>query len=338
MSDKMINRCVACGVFLVAAVIYLRTLSATVVFWDVGEFCAASRLLQVPHPPGSPLFILIARLASLIPFRADIAARMHTVSALGSALGVMFLYLVGVMLTTRFRGVRQTATDRLVVFGSSAIGACTLALSTTYWDNAIEAEVYGLAIFFVSICLWLALKWCDHADEPRNERYVLLIAYLLGLATGVHILALLVIIPLLMIFYFRKYEYSRTGFVKFSLIALGVFFVVYPGIVQVLPGLLDGDFMGVKNDLLPFLPPLVLLAVAYGAYRSYHDHKKIGHVACLAFLLIVLGYVTFDKLTPKLDFNELLNKGNVALAIVIGSFMLGLCYVVGRVVSAILGG
>ena len=177
MSDKMINRCVACGVFLVAAVIYLRTLSATVVFWDVGEFCAASRLLQVPHPPGSPLFIFIARLASLIPFREDIAASMHAVSAVGSALGVMFLYLVGVMLTTRFRGVRQTATDRLVVFGSSAIGACTLTLSTTYWDNAIEAEVYGLAIFFVSMCLWLALKWCDHADEPRKHILRLLLGH-----------------------------------------------------------------------------------------------------------------------------------------------------------------
>ncbi|MCX6924614.1 MAG: DUF350 domain-containing protein [Verrucomicrobia bacterium] len=58
----------------------------------------------------------------------------------------------------------------------------------------------------------------------------------------------------------------------------------------------------------------------------------------VAILLIVLGYITFDKLTPKLDFNDLLNKGNVALAIVVGSFILGLCYVIGRVVAAILGG
>src|SRR5437867_3043251 len=102
MSDKLTNRIVALGVFLVAAIIYLKTLSVTVVFWDVGEFCAAARLLQVPHPPGSPLFTLIARLASLVPFRSDIAARMHAVSAMGSALGIMFLYLVCVKVIRRF--------------------------------------------------------------------------------------------------------------------------------------------------------------------------------------------------------------------------------------------
>ena len=90
----MINRAVALGVFLVTAGVYLKTLSTTVVFWDVGEFCAAARMLQVPHPPGAPLFVFVARIASLIPYRDDIAARMHAVSAIGSAVGVMFLYLV----------------------------------------------------------------------------------------------------------------------------------------------------------------------------------------------------------------------------------------------------
>ncbi len=305
MSDKVINRLVACGVFLVTIFTYLRTLSVTVVFWDVGEFCSASRLLQVPHPPGSPLFILLARLASLVPFRDDIAARMHAVSALGSALGVMYLYLVGSMLITRFRGPIRTVADRFIVFGSSAIGACTLAFSTTYWDNSIEAEVYGLAMLFVSLCLWLTLRWCDHADEPRSERYVLLIAYLLGLATGVHIMALLVIIPILMIMYFRKYEYSRKGFFRFGLIAVAVFFIVYPGIVQFLPGLLDGEVMGMKNDLLPFLPPLILLSVLYGAYRSYRDRKKLAHIGCLAFLLIVLGYSTYTQVIIRANVDNL---------------------------------
>src|SRR5512135_3837428 len=104
MSSTSINRIVAALVFLAAMTVYALTLSPTVVFWDVGEFCAAARLLQVPHPPGSPLFLFLARLASLIPFRDDIAARMHAVSAIGSALGIMFLYLVAVKLLVRFRG------------------------------------------------------------------------------------------------------------------------------------------------------------------------------------------------------------------------------------------
>src|SRR5258707_4556160 len=158
MSDKKINRYVALGVFLVTLVVYMKTLSVTVVFWDVGEFCAASRLLEVPHPPGSPLFTLIARLASLVPFLPDIAARMHAVSAFGSALGVMFLYLVGVKVIGRFHSV-ETALDKLTVYGSSAIGALSLAFTTMYWDNSIEAEVYGIGMFFVSFCFWLALRW-----------------------------------------------------------------------------------------------------------------------------------------------------------------------------------
>src|SRR6266705_2101333 len=101
MSEQKINRAVALGVFLVTAGIYLKTLSTTVVFWDVGEFCAAARLMQVPHPPGAPLFVFLARIASLIPFRDDVAARMHAISAIGSALGIMFLYLVSVQILSR---------------------------------------------------------------------------------------------------------------------------------------------------------------------------------------------------------------------------------------------
>ena len=101
MSEKKLNRLIALGVFFVTLVVYFRTLSVTVVFWDVGEFCAASWLLQVPHPPGSPLFLLVARIAGLIPFLPDIAARMHAVSAIGSAIGITFLYLVNVKLIGR---------------------------------------------------------------------------------------------------------------------------------------------------------------------------------------------------------------------------------------------
>ncbi len=309
MSEKTINRIIAAGVFVVTFAIYLKTLSATVVFWDVGEFCAASRLLQIPHPPGSPFFTLLARIASLIPFRDDIAARMHAVSALGSALGIMFLYLVGVKLIRSFRGEIASIADRIVVYGSAAVGAFALAFSTTYWDNAIEAEVYGMAMFFVSMCLWLALRWRDEADEPRNERYILLIAYLLGLSSGVHLLALLVTIPVLMIVYFRRYEFTPKGFVKFSLVALAIFFVIYPGIIQILPGMLDGEFLGIKSVLISFVPLAVIIAAAYGAYRSYREQRKMLHLACLSFLLIFLGYATYTQVliranVPNLPMNE----------------------------------
>lgn len=310
MSEKLTNRIVALGVFLFTAGVYLKTLSTTVVFWDVGEFCAAARLLQVPHPPGAPLFVFLARIASLIPYRDDVAARMHAISAVGSALGVMFLYLVTVKVIELYRGSTKTVSDRIAVYGGSAVASLALAFSTTYWDNAIEAEVYGMGMFFVSFCLWLVLRWWEHADEPHNEKYLLLIAYMLGLATGVHILALLAVIPILMFVYFRRYEFSRRSFIRFSLAALAIFFIIYPGIVQFLPGLLDGDFKGVKSELFPFVPPLCIAAAAYGAYRSYKTHQKMLHIGCLSFLLIVLGYTTYTEVIIRSNVDNLPMKEN----------------------------
>ena len=106
MSDHKLNRITAIGVFLISAIVYFKTLSVTVVFWDVGEFIASAVLLQVPHPPGSPLFILIGRLVSIVPFMTDIAARVHSISAISSALTIMFLYLISVKVLLRVRGAR----------------------------------------------------------------------------------------------------------------------------------------------------------------------------------------------------------------------------------------
>ena len=293
MTDKKINRIIAIGIFLITAIVYLKTMSATVVFWDVGEFIAASVLLQVPHPPGSPLFILIGRIASQLPYFADIAARVHTVSLLGSAIAIMFVYLVAVKLISRFRGSPTTILDKLIVYGSSAIGAFTLAFSTTYWNNAIEAEVYGMSMLFVTVIVWLAMRWWEVSEEPHNEKYILLIAYLIGLSVGVHLLSVLVIFPVLMIVYFRRYEFTRNSFIKFGIIGLIIFFIIYPGVVQFLPSMLDGEFKGIKSEFLPFIPPLALIAAAYGVYKAKRTKHKMLQIACLSFVLIVLGYTTY---------------------------------------------
>jgi hypothetical protein len=309
MSDEKLNRLTAIGVFLIAAVVYFKTLSTTVVFWDVGEFIASAVLLQVPHPPGSPLFILLGRIVSIIPFMADTAARVHSISAVGSALTISFLYLIAVKMVLRVRGEMKTGFDRVVVFGSSAVGALTLAFTTTFWDNAIEAEVYGLSMLFVALILWLALRWYERADEPHSEKYLLLIAYLVGLSVGVHLLAVLAIFFVLTIYYFRMYEVNRTTAIQFGLIGLAVFFVIYPGIVQMLPSMLDGEFKGIKSDFVKFIPIALIIAAAYGVFRTIQTKQKFLHIACLSFLLIVAGYTTYTAVlirsnVPNLPMNE----------------------------------
>ncbi|MCC6396258.1 MAG: DUF2723 domain-containing protein, partial [Bacteroidetes bacterium] len=141
MTTSIVNRIVAAVVFVVTFAVYLITLAPTVVFWDVGEFIAAAKMMQVPHPPGSPFFLLVTRIAMMIPVASDMAVRAHMLSALFSALAVMFLYLVAERVIVSFRGAPATVLDRVIIFGASAIGAFTLAFSTSYWANSIEAEV-----------------------------------------------------------------------------------------------------------------------------------------------------------------------------------------------------
>jgi hypothetical protein len=267
-------------------------------------------LLQVPHPPGSPLFLLAARIAMMIPFAADQAVRAHALSATFSAIAIMFFYLVIVRVIQNHRGVPATVWDRVTVYGSAVIGALSLAFGTTYWDNSIEAEVYGASMFFLAGILWLVLRWRERMDVPGSEKYILLIAYMIGLSLGVHLLALLAIFPVLMIIYFRRYELTTNSFVAFGAITLIVFFVVYPGIVKYLPGMMDGDFKGRKSTLVAVVPWAIIATVCYISYWSYRSRKKMVFLASLSMLLILFGYTTYVSVLIRSNANTPMNEND----------------------------
>jgi hypothetical protein len=310
MADLKLNRIIAALVFCISFAVYMATLAPTVVFWDVGEFIAAAKLLQVPHPPGSPLFLLTTRIAMMIPFAADQAVRAHAFSGLLSAIAVMFTYLVIVRVITHWRGIPESFLDRLTVHGGAAIGALALAFTPTYWDNSIEAEVYGASMFFFTVVLWLALRWTDKADEEGNEKYLLLIAYMIGLSLGVHLLALLAIFPVLMIIYFRKYEVNSSTFMRFGIISVVIFFVVYPGIVKWLPGMMDGEFAGKKSVVVAWIPWVIIAAVCYGVYTSYKSKSKMMHIALMSMLLILFGYTTYVSVLIRSNCDPPMNENN----------------------------
>ena len=310
MEHKKLNRIVAGGVFLVSFVTYLATLSPTVVFWDVGEFCAAAFSMQVPHPPGAPLFLLLARLAAMVPFVSDIAVRMHVVSAFASAVSCALLYLLSIKFFVMWRGVPGTPYDRVVVYGSAVVGALSLTFSPTFWFNAVEAEVYGMSMLFVSGIIWLGLRWYERADYKRGDLYFLFIAYIIGLAVGVHLLAILALFPVMLFYYFRYYEFSISSFLKFGIVALIVFGIVYPGIVKELPSLLDGEFAGKKSDLITAIPVLLIGAAMYGVYYSIRKQNRILNIALMSFLLIVLGYSTYATVYIRANAKPPMNEND----------------------------
>lgn len=218
MSNKVLNRIIAFFVFALSLIVYLMTVQPTVSFWDCGEFIATSYLLQVPHPPGTPLFLMLGRVFSMIPFVDNIGLRVNMISVLSSAFTVMFLYLVAVKLIEQYKKTIENRFDALTVYLPSAIGALSLAFSDTFWFNAVEAEVYALSTFFIAFVIWLMIQWNEKADQPDNEKYLILIAYLIGLSTGVHLMAVLSIVPVVMVVIFRKYltdeeVLKKTGYI-----------------------------------------------------------------------------------------------------------------------------
>ena len=310
MEHRKLNRIVAGGVFLVSLITYAITLSPTVVFWDVGEFCAAAFSLQVPHPPGAPLFLLLSRVVSMVPFVSDIAVRMHFISGFASALTCGLLYLLSVRFIVMWRGVPATTYDRIVVYGSAIVGSLSLAFSPTFWFNAVEAEVYGVSMLFVGGIIWLGMRWYERADNRRGDMYLLLIAYLVGLSVGVHLLAILALFPVMLFYYFRYNEFSIVSFAKFGVAALVIFGIVYPGIVKELPSLLDGEFGGKKNDFIVFIPIMILAAALYGVYHSTKKHNRVLNIALLSFLLIVLGYSTYTMVYIRANAKPPMNEND----------------------------
>lgn len=219
MNYKLTNKIFAALVFVISLAQFLMTVQPSVSFWDCGEFIAAGYALQVPHPPGAPFFLLLGRIFSMIPFGANIAFRFNMISVLSSAISVLMLYLVAVKLIKNYRGREfRSSFEAIATFAASAIGALSFSFSDTFWFNGVEAEVYANSTFLFAVITWLMMVWHERADEPDNEKYLLMIAYLVGLSTGVHLMSVLAIVPVVMVILFRKYvvddeHCKKTGYI-----------------------------------------------------------------------------------------------------------------------------
>ena len=222
MNTDTIRKVIGFFVFMLTAIVYFMTVQPSVSFWDCGEFIASSHLLQVPHPPGTPFFLILGRFFSMIPFADNIAFRVNAISVISSAFTVLFLYLVAVKLIENFtKSEKPSFLESIGTYFAAAIGALSLAFSDTFWFNSMEAEVYALATFFIAIVTWLMMVWNEKADEADNEKYLLLIAYLVGLSTGVHLMSVLAMVPIVLVIYSRKYMKDEGHFKSTFYIFLG---------------------------------------------------------------------------------------------------------------------
>lgn len=238
---NVINTSLGWFMFVVAAVTYMLTLEPTASFWDCPEYISQGYKLEIGHPPGNPIFMLTARF--IINFVggdiSKVPLAVNAMSALLSAGTILLLFWTITHLVRRLvvkdgEEDSMSLTQMFLVFGSGVCGALVYTWSDTFWFSAVEAEVYAFSSFCTALVFWLILKWEDHADEAHSDRYLILIAYVIGVSIAVHLLNLLCIPAIVLVFYYKKYKNTS---VKGSLIALLVSFAI---IVLILYGLVPG--------------------------------------------------------------------------------------------------
>ena len=236
----LINNVTGWIVFVIALVTYWLTLEPTASYWDCGEFTIQADKLEVGHPPGNPIFMLTARFfANFASTPQGIPVMVNAMSGLLSALCILLLFwtlthLVRKLVVKDGQSKELTLQQYLVIMGSGVVGALAYCWSDTFWFSAVEAEVYAFSSFCTALVFWLILKWENRADEPHSDRYLILIAYIIGVSVAVHLLNLLCIPAIVLVFAYRRFK--DMNLVK-SLIALAVSFVI---IILVLYGLVPG--------------------------------------------------------------------------------------------------
>ncbi len=315
MNFKQWNRYIALGIFFITLFMYRMTSQSSVAFWDCGEYAATSPALEVPHPPGAPLFTLLGRVAMMTPYVSDPALRLNLISALASALTIMFLYLISVKVISRWKGFPTDSNSAMVVFGCAIIGALTFSVSDTFWFNAAESGLFASSMFFVSCVIWLGMVWYEKADEPGSQRYLLLAAYVMGLSIGIHQLSILGFFTIALLIYFKYHEFEWKSFIWFGVITALSFMVIYSGIVKWLVAILNGDLKSGPFDfshsfIIQLVSPGIILASIYGVYKAEKSKRWILATSLTAGLLMVLGYSTYTMIYIRANAHPPINENN----------------------------
>lgn len=306
MDFKKINNWTGWIVTLIACTVYLMTTEATGSFWDCGEFISSAYKLQIPHPPGAPMFVLLGRVFIILfgdnPLTA--AKAVNSMSALASGFTILFLFWTITHFAKRIIESQSksalTGTQIILVMGAGIVGALAYTFSDSFWYSAVEGEVYALSSFFTALVFWAILKWEHKADQPGADKWIIFIFFMMGISVGVHLLNILTIPSIVMVYYFRNYKASWKGGLIAFLIG-----VIITGFVQVVmiqwtirwAGAWDVAF--VNNFKLPFFSGFaaffVLVIIVIFALNKYADKKgayflKLGVWSSVFFLL---GYATY---------------------------------------------
>jgi hypothetical protein len=307
--------------FAASLLVYLLTIEPTVSFWDCGEFILCSFRLEVGHPPGAPFFLLLGRFFTLFAGSdtSRVAMMVNILSAFASAFTILFLFWSITRLIRLVTGDDMSVKGgrALAIIASGLVGALAYAYSDTFWFSAVEGEVYGTSSLFTAAVFWAMLRWYDEADEPHSNRWIILIAYLMGLSIGVHLLNLLTLPVLVLLYYFRKYQVTPRGLIYalgLSFLLLGILnFIFIPGVAKV-AGWFELFFVNTiglpyNTGLYIYLLLFVSLLIG-GIWYSLKEKRVVLNFVLTVVTVLMLGYSSFALIIiranahPPMDQND----------------------------------
>lgn len=331
---RKINNLLGLAVFIFASVVYILTSEPTMSYWDCGEYISTAFKLEVGHPPGAPLFQMIGRFFSLFAFGdlTHVARMVNTMSALSSGLTILFLFwsitlIAKKMILSKGEQISRNNTIRIMLAG--LIGSLAYTFTDSFWFSAVEGEVYAMSSFFTAVVFWAILKWDEQAEHSYSLRYIILIAYLIGLSVGVHLLNLLAIPAITFVWYFKKYPSpSRKGIfvtlVLSILILAVVMYIIIPGVIQ-LAGIFERFFV---NDAgLPFNSGTIIYfilligGIIWGLHITRKKKKPVLNAIILAITFIIIGYTSFLMLVIRSNANTPIDENNPENAMYLLSYL-----------------
>ncbi|MDD4575150.1 MAG: DUF2723 domain-containing protein, partial [Bacteroidales bacterium] len=330
---KLTNNILGWLIVVIASTVYIMTAEPTTSFWDCGEYIATSYKLQVGHPPGAPTFQLIGRIFTLLAGNdtSQVAWYINVMSAIfsGMTIGLMFWSLTMLLKKLASLGEKVMQNHTMIaIFGSAFVGSLAYTFSDTFWFSAVEGEVYAMSSFFTALVFWMILKWEQEADQKSSLRWLVLIAYMIGLSIGVHLLNLLTVPAIVFVYYFKKFKPTWKGgilaFLLSIIILAGILYGIIPWIVY-LAGKIEILF--VNSFHLPFNSGTIFYFAAliggiiYGLYYSRKKLKPILNTILLSFAFLLIGYSTFAILVIRSNANTPIDENNPEDAVALLAYL-----------------
>jgi hypothetical protein len=306
--------------FAIALITYTLTVEPTMSFWDCGEYISTAAKLEVGHPPGAPFYQILGAFFSMFAFGNNelVALMVNMLSVFSSAFTILFMFWSSTILLKKIIS-NYTELDNsklIVVLGSSFVGALTFTFSDSFWNSAIEAEVYAMASLFIAILLWLGLRWEEEMNTPRGNRWLLLISLVIGLSFGVHFMALLTIPAIGFLYFFKNYKkITVKNFIIANIIIVAVLLFIFKLLLPYTLAFFGKMEIFMVNSIgLPFNSGTIfalLLIVAFFYFGLKYTREK-GHpfyntvILCILFLLI--GFSTWMMLPIRANANVVINE------------------------------